>query len=89
MHELVLKEVAQKGVNKSQIAILKALLRLRQVCCDPRICKIPAAENVEERMLQLQEKKRLLAEGIYDEGPDAECGLTFHRARPEVFAGTS
>lgn len=49
MNKIVLEEVSKKGINKSQIAILKALLRLRQVCCDPRLCKLPEAENVAER----------------------------------------
>ncbi len=36
----VLSEVEKKGVAKSQIQILAALTRLRQVACDPRLTKI-------------------------------------------------
>lgn len=32
-------EIASKGVARSQIVILEALLKLRQVCCDPRLVK--------------------------------------------------
>ncbi len=38
--------VAEKGIGKSQIMILDALLKLRQVCCDPRLVKIDAAKKV-------------------------------------------
>ena len=37
----VLSEVEKKGVSKSQIQILAALTRLRQVACDPRLMKLP------------------------------------------------
>jgi superfamily II DNA or RNA helicase len=32
-------EIGRKGVARSQIVILDALLKLRQVCCDPRLVK--------------------------------------------------
>ncbi|MGY4828407.1 DEAD/DEAH box helicase [Sphaerotilaceae bacterium SBD11-9] len=32
--------IAQQGLARSQIMVLDALLRLRQVCCDPRLLKI-------------------------------------------------
>lgn len=38
--------VAENGIGKSQIMILDALLKLRQVCCDPRLVKIDAAKKV-------------------------------------------
>jgi superfamily II DNA or RNA helicase len=37
----VLSEVEKQGVAKSQIQILAALTRLRQVACDPRLMKLP------------------------------------------------
>jgi len=43
------EEIAAKGFNRSQIVILDALLKLRQVCCDPRLLKLPAAKKVKER----------------------------------------
>lgn len=40
-----LREVlAQQGAGRSQIMILDALLKLRQVCCDPRLVKLPTTE---------------------------------------------
>lgn len=35
----VFGEIANRGFNRSQISVLAALLRLRQVCCDPRLLK--------------------------------------------------
>jgi superfamily II DNA or RNA helicase len=45
----VREEVANRGFARSQIVILDALLKLRQVCCDPRLVKLPAARRVKER----------------------------------------
>ena len=36
----VLADVDQKGLAKSQMSILDALLKLRQICCHPRLLKI-------------------------------------------------
>jgi len=46
MHEKVRREVAQKGLARSHIIVLDALLKLRQVCCDPRLVKLTAARRV-------------------------------------------
>ena len=40
--------LANKGLAKSQIQILDALLKLRQVCCDPRLVPVPAAQKVKQ-----------------------------------------
>jgi SNF2 family DNA or RNA helicase len=40
--------VASKGFARSQIVILDALLKLRQVCCDPRLVKADSAKAVKE-----------------------------------------
>lgn len=48
MHQKVQAAIKQKGVARSQIVILEALLKLRQVCCDPRLVGMNAAERVEE-----------------------------------------
>ena len=39
MHARVREEIANRGLARSNIAILEALLKLRQVCCDPRLLK--------------------------------------------------
>ncbi|HNH25104.1 MAG TPA: DEAD/DEAH box helicase, partial [Accumulibacter sp.] len=49
MDEKVRAEIANKGFSRSQIVILDALLKLRQVCCDPRLVKAKAAQKVRER----------------------------------------
>ncbi len=40
MHKKIQDEIEKRGINKSQIIILDALLKLRQVCCDPRLLKM-------------------------------------------------
>lgn len=40
----VMSDVEKQGVSKSQIKILAALTRLRQVACDPRLMKLPDRE---------------------------------------------
>ena len=47
MHERVRRELAAKGAARSHIVILDALLKLRQVCCDPRLLKLDAAKTVD------------------------------------------
>lgn len=39
MHARVREEIESRGLARSNIAILEALLKLRQVCCDPRLLK--------------------------------------------------
>jgi superfamily II DNA or RNA helicase len=46
MHEKVRAAVAARGLARSHIVILDALLKLRQVCCDPRLVKLGAARRV-------------------------------------------
>jgi SNF2 family DNA or RNA helicase len=40
MEEKVKEAIANKGLNASHLTILDALLKLRQVCCDPRLLKL-------------------------------------------------
>ncbi len=47
-HEQVRKAVRDRGVSGAAIDILDALLKLRQVCCDPRLVSVPAARAVRE-----------------------------------------
>jgi superfamily II DNA or RNA helicase len=46
MHEKVRRELAEKGLARSRIIVLDALLKLRQVCCDPRLVKLAVARRV-------------------------------------------
>ncbi|NMM08614.1 DEAD/DEAH box helicase [Polaromonas sp.] len=40
--------LANKGLAKSQIQILDALLKLRQVCCDPRLLALASARKIKQ-----------------------------------------
>lgn len=58
--------LSNKGLAKSQIQILDALLKLRQVCCDPRLVPVPAAQKVRQSAkleLLMELLPELLAEG--------------------------
>jgi len=46
MEKTVREALDAKGLAKSQITILDALLKLRQVCCDPHLVKLAAAKKV-------------------------------------------
>ncbi len=67
MDKKVRDEIAKKGVARSQIVILEALLRLRQVCCDPRLAKATPARKIAPPSAKLIELmtmiEELLAEG--------------------------
>ncbi|HET6631452.1 MAG TPA: DEAD/DEAH box helicase [Rhodanobacteraceae bacterium] len=39
--------IAERGIEHSGIVVLDALLKLRQVCCDPRLVKLQAARGVQ------------------------------------------
>lgn len=44
MEKKVRAAIARQGIGKSHIVLLDALLKLRQVCCDPRLLSIPEAQ---------------------------------------------
>jgi superfamily II DNA or RNA helicase len=46
MHARVRREITRRGAERSRIVVLDALLKLRQVCCDPRLVNLPAARAV-------------------------------------------
>jgi superfamily II DNA or RNA helicase len=46
MHERIRSELRRRGLARSQIVVLDALLKLRQICCDPRLLKLSAARSV-------------------------------------------
>lgn len=43
VQEEVRREIERLGLARSRIAVLDALLKLRQVCCDPRLVKLSSA----------------------------------------------
>ncbi|MBP9906899.1 MAG: DEAD/DEAH box helicase [Rhodoferax sp.] len=66
MEKTVREALSTRGLAKSQITILDALLKLRQVCCDPRLLKLQAAGKVKtsaklERLMEMLPE--MLAEG--------------------------
>ncbi|MFP5304296.1 MAG: DEAD/DEAH box helicase [Gammaproteobacteria bacterium] len=46
--ERVQNAIAQRGLAQSGIVVLDALLKLRQVCCDPRLVKLEGAAGILE-----------------------------------------
>jgi superfamily II DNA or RNA helicase len=45
LHKKVRQAISERGLAKSHIIVLDALLKLRQVCCDPSLLDVPGAEN--------------------------------------------
>ncbi len=45
LNEQVQLTVEKKGLYNSQLAVLDALLKLRQICCDPRLLKLESAKK--------------------------------------------
>jgi hypothetical protein len=69
MHRRVREQIQERGLARSQIVILDALLKLRQVCCDPRLLPKPmrkAADSVKlDHLLEMlpqmvEEGRRIL-----------------------------
>jgi len=48
MEDRVREVIAAQGLARSHITILDALLKLRQICCDPRLLSIEAARGVRD-----------------------------------------
>ncbi len=63
MEKTVREALNNKGLAKSQITILDALLKLRQVCCDPHLVKLPAAQKV-KTSAKLEQLMALLPEMV-------------------------
>ncbi len=65
-HQRVREAIAERGLAQSGIVVLDALLKLRQVCCDPRLVKLKHEVKVDESA-KLDALLELL-EGLLDEG---------------------
>jgi SNF2 family DNA or RNA helicase len=66
MHDRVREALSKKGLASSKITVLDALLKLRQVCCDPQLVKLPSARKVTtsaKRAHLLEMLESLIAEG--------------------------
>ena len=65
MDKRIRKAIASKGLAQSHITILDALLKLRQVCCDPTLLKLKSGYIGDSAKLELlmEMLTELLAEG--------------------------
>jgi superfamily II DNA or RNA helicase len=59
--------ISNQGLERSQIIVLDALLKLRQVCCHPQLLKIDAAQKIETSAKTAYLMEDLLPE-LIDEG---------------------
>ena len=67
MEKKVRDAIAQQGLGKSHIVLLDALLRLRQVCCDPRLLTLPGASMAYGTSVKLASLMELL-DNLMEEG---------------------
>jgi len=67
MEKKVREAIAIHGVGKSHIVLLDALLKLRQVCCDPRLVSLPEAAMAHGTSVKLTSLMELL-DSLMEEG---------------------
>ncbi|ARH00607.1 DEAD/DEAH box helicase [Legionella micdadei] len=67
MEKRVREAIAKQGIGKSHIVLLDALLKLRQVCCDPKLLSIPEAEIAHGTSAKMDALMELL-DNLVDEG---------------------
>jgi superfamily II DNA or RNA helicase len=63
LHDTVREQMAGLSAAQGRIVMLDALLKLRQVCCDPRLVKLPSARLVETSS-KLEELMEMVGEMI-------------------------
>jgi len=63
MHQRVRDEIERQGLARSQIVVLDALLKLRQVCCDPRLMKGDRAVGSAKLEALMELLPEMVAEG--------------------------
>lgn len=67
MQKKVRQEIAKLGLARSHIIILDALLKLRQVCCDPRLLKTETTKKKNAKSAKLELLVSLIVE-LLEEG---------------------
>jgi superfamily II DNA or RNA helicase len=67
MHAKVQAAIAQKGLARSGIVILDALLKMRQACCDPRLLKLKTVAKSKAGSAKLDRLMEML-EVMFSEG---------------------
>ncbi|HVY16398.1 MAG TPA: DEAD/DEAH box helicase, partial [Rhodopila sp.] len=60
MHARVQAAIAQKGLARSGIVILDALLKMRQACCDPRLLKLKTVAKAKAGSAKLDRLMEML-----------------------------
>ena len=60
MSQKVRQAISERGLGKSHIIVLEALLKLRQACCDPRLLKL--GDGVERPSAKLERLMEMVAE---------------------------
>jgi len=63
MHEKVVAGIAARGVAQSHVLVLQALLKLRQVCCDPRLTGLASGEASSKLDDLLEMVSEMVSEG--------------------------
>lgn len=94
MDQRVRDEINSRGIDQSHIIILDALLKLRQVCCDPRLLKSTTARKTRKSakltaLLEmipelLEEGRRILLFSQFTEMLDIIAAELAHRKLPFV-----
>ena len=67
MEQKVREAITKQGMGKSHIVLLDALLKLRQVCCDPRLLSLPGASMAHGVSVKLSSLMELL-DNLMEEG---------------------
>lgn len=67
MEKKVRDAIASQGFGRSHIILLDALLKLRQVCCDPRLLTLPEASMAHGTSVKLSSLMELL-DNLMEEG---------------------
>jgi superfamily II DNA or RNA helicase len=60
MHKKVREAIAARGLARSGIVVLDALLKMRQACCDPRLLKLSAAKTGKAGSAKLERLMEML-----------------------------
>ncbi len=66
MHKKEQQEISERGLARSQIIILDAIMKLRQICCDPRLAKLEEEGLTNQHSAKLAQLVALLPDMIAD-----------------------
>ncbi len=62
MHEQIRKAISEKGWARCRIEVFGALLKLRQVCCDPRLLELKSSSAAGAGSAKLERLEEMLTE---------------------------